>query len=118
MEYREIVEDNSYKLICLIQVEYSSVLKSNEKREKNARSFKSTIKGTLVTVGTFAGLAATTAAVVTSGPFSVPALIGGSRVLATAFVVGGTASAGLTASRIGDAITRGLSWFNPRRITQ
>lgn len=70
-------------------------------------------------VGTVIGVGTTAAAVVATGPFSLPAFIAGSRFLATTAVVSGGLLSGITtASSVGGAIANRIPWLNRRRIRQ
>lgn len=91
----------------------------NRKRTETAHSWRKWIVGTAGAVGTVVGVGTTVAAVVTTGPFTLPAFIAGSRILATTAVFGGGILGGLTTARnLGGAIADRIPWLNRRRITQ
>lgn len=72
--------------------------------------------GVASTIGSIAGVAGTIAAVVATGPLSAPAVIAGSRLLATTFIVGGGITGATTGWNICKTITDRLSRFKRQRI--
>lgn len=103
----------------------NAILDLNRKRAE-ASSWRNRIVGAAGVIGTVIGVGTTAAAVVATGPFSVPAFIAGSRFLATSAILGGGLVGGITTARsVGGAfdairghIANRIPWFMNRRVTQ
>lgn len=83
-----------------------------------ASSVRNKIIGVAGTIGTAVGVAGTATAVMATGPFSVPAAIAGSRLLAAGFIFGGGVSGLTTALKFGNALADWIPGLNSRRTAQ
>lgn len=117
--HRSLKEASENELERLISSEWDAIIDINKKRTEKAKSLKKLIVNTAGAIGTAIGVGTAVAAVVTTGPLSVPAFIAGSRLLATATIFGSGIFGGITtAANVGGAIVNRLPWLNRRRITQ
>lgn len=103
----------------MITTELDALSNLNWERAEAASSWRGRIMATAGVVGTVVGVATTAVAVVATGPFTLPAFIAGSRVLATTAVLSGGLLNGITTGvGLGGAIANRIPWLNRQRIRQ
>lgn len=112
-----MVENIKNELRNLIDAKFAAVVEMNEERENRASSLKNKLANAVGVAGAVLGVAGTAAAVVATGPFSLPAFIAGSRVLAAAAIGFGGISGATTARNYGRVFFDRIRGLNRQRIS-